>query len=298
MKKLVLELDALLRGTRTSHDAVRPEGFNLPLKAFVPLAIVLGATYGFFMGWYALSRTWGTPEQNQGVMQLLSCMVKVPALFFCTLVVTFPSLYVFNALVGCRLGFAATLRLLVAAITVNLAVAASLGPIVAFFTLSTDSYHFMQLFNVAMFAIAGSISLAFLLKSLRRYAQHLSDLDFIRRTTPPGDADPFGPGTPESIQAMASAREKVREAYPDDPALGAAAALARDRRIREEQMSDPAGKIFQVWVVIYALVGAQMGWLLRPFIGHPGLEFAWFRPRSGNFFLAVVQALGKLIGIE
>lgn len=43
-----------------------------------------------------------------------------------------------------------------------------------------------------------------------------------------------------------------------------------------------------MWVVIYALVGAQMGWLLRPFIGSPDMPFTWFRERSGNVF----QALG------
>jgi hypothetical protein len=49
------------------------------------------------------------------------------------------------------------------------------------------------------------------------------------------------------------------------------------------------------WLVIYGLVGAQMGWLLRPFVGSPDLPFAWFRQRQGNFFLAVVQVLQKLI---
>lgn len=58
----------------------------------------------------------------------------------------------------------------------------------------------------------------------------------------------------------------------------------------------PANSIFRIWVLIYDLVGAQMGWLLRPFIGDPSLPFQWFRPRSGNFFLAVVSALQNLFG--
>ena len=33
-------------------------------------------------------------------MQLVASMLKVPTLFFLTLLVTLPSLYVFNALVG------------------------------------------------------------------------------------------------------------------------------------------------------------------------------------------------------
>jgi hypothetical protein len=34
-----------------------------------------------------------------------------------------------------------------------------------------------------------------------------------------------------------------------------------------------------------------MGWLLRPFIGNPGLPFEWFREKEGNFFKAVSGAL-------
>ena len=47
---------------------------------------------------------------------------------------------------------------------VNLAVAASLGPILAFFTLSTTSYAFMIVLNVALLGISGFIGLRFLLR--------------------------------------------------------------------------------------------------------------------------------------
>ena len=81
-------------------------------------------------------------------MQVVASMVKVPALFFLTLLVTLPSLYVFNALVGSRLTLAAVVKLLLATLGVIVAVLASLGPIVAFFSVSTTSYPFILLFNV------------------------------------------------------------------------------------------------------------------------------------------------------
>jgi hypothetical protein len=130
MRGWLRALDDLLRGERTRGDLISSGRFDVPLRVFVPLAVVLGAVYGFFMGWYGYAGP-------GGVQQVIASMVKIPALFLLTLVVTFPSLYVFNALVGCRLDFRATLRLLVAAIVINLAVAASLGTILAFFTLST-----------------------------------------------------------------------------------------------------------------------------------------------------------------
>jgi hypothetical protein len=53
-------------------------------------------------------------------------------------------------------------------------------------------------------------------------------------------------------------------------------------------------RIFRFWLVAYAMVGAQMGWLLRPFIGSPVAPFTWFRAREGSFFLAVFTHLHGL----
>ena len=54
--------------------------------------------------------------------------------------------------------------------------------------------------------------------------------------------------------------------------------------------------VFGCWVFVFALVGAQMGWVLRPFIGNPDLPFTWFRARQSNFFEAVLNALQSLLG--
>ena len=110
------QLDDLLRGRKTGPEILADGRIELPLSGFVPMAILLGATYGFFMGWYAF-----LTREPAIYMPLLASAIKLPALFLVTLIVTFPSLYVFNALVGCRLSFGATLRLLVGAIVVNVA---------------------------------------------------------------------------------------------------------------------------------------------------------------------------------
>jgi hypothetical protein len=50
--------------------------------------------------------------------------------------------------------------------------------------------------------------------------------------------------------------------------------------------------VFRIWVIVFGLVGAQMGWVLRPFIGSPETAFSWFRLRESNFFEAVLRAMG------
>ena len=61
--------------------------------------------------------------------------------------------------------------------------------------------------------------------------------------------------------------------------------------------ASPATTLFRIWVVVFAVVGAQMSWVLRPFLGAPGLPFELFREREGNFFMAVVNAVGNLLGL-
>ena len=52
--------------------------------------------------------------------------------------------------------------------------------------------------------------------------------------------------------------------------------------------------VFRTWTLIYAVVGAQMGWILRPFLGDPGLPFQLFREREKNFFVAILETLRAL----
>jgi hypothetical protein len=266
------DLDGLLRGKRTMGEALRQGIIDAPLSRFIPFAIGLGACYGFFMGWFAYAG-----RAAEAWKQLVASTVKLPMLFLLTLFVTFPSLYVFNALVGCRLGFLAVLRLLVAAIVVNLAVAASLGPILAFFTLSTTSYAFMVILNVVLLAIGGGVGLGFLLKTLRRIEAEAME------------------------QARSEAFLRV-EALKEEAAARGDTPPSADLRAAAEVPATAVGSangIFQIWVIIYALVGAQMAWLLRPFIGNPEMPFTWFRDRDlgGNFFGSVFNHIGRLFGM-
>lgn len=246
MRDTLHRIDTLLRGGFTGAEQLRAGRVELPVVDLATAAAPLGVLYGMFMGLYALMRG------GEGAsLQVLATALKVPLLFLLTLVVTAPSLYVFSALARSRLSWRHTLRLLLAAVTVNLALLASFGPVTAFFTFSTESYPFMILLNVAFFAASGLVGLVFLRKAL----EHVFE--------PPPDALP-------AAAAPTSAPAPRRSA----PA--------------------PAARIFKAWILIYAVVGAQMGWILRPFIGAPSEPFQWFRERQSNFFVAVWESLQRL----
>ncbi|MDH5397108.1 MAG: hypothetical protein OEX02_03125 [Cyclobacteriaceae bacterium] len=57
--------------------------------------------------------------------------------------------------------------------------------------------------------------------------------------------------------------------------------------------------VFKIWIIIFAFVGTQLSWNMRPFIGNKGMEFQLFRTEtSGNFYSTVFSSLGQLMGVN
>jgi hypothetical protein len=54
--------------------------------------------------------------------------------------------------------------------------------------------------------------------------------------------------------------------------------------------------VVRLWILVYAFVGSQMAWTLRPFVGAPGLEFELFRQLGGNFYANIFASIGEILG--
>lgn len=50
------------------------------------------------------------------------------------------------------------------------------------------------------------------------------------------------------------------------------------------------------WMFVYAFVGSQMAWTIRPFIGAPGTPFELFRQLGGNFYSDIFRSIGEILG--
>jgi hypothetical protein len=53
--------------------------------------------------------------------------------------------------------------------------------------------------------------------------------------------------------------------------------------------------IMRAWAVLFAFVGIQMAWNLRPFLGDRDQPFKVFRDYEGNYYTAIVYSINKLI---
>lgn len=284
------QLDRLLRGDATSSAALRFGTILIPIDKIGVAILLLASLYGFCMGIFSLV------NGNDALLQrMLATIVKVPSLLFLTLVVTLPSLYTFNALVGSRLSAGDVLRLLLGSLGVMVAVLASFGPIVAFFSISTTSYAFMLLLNVALFAVAGGLGLRFMMRTLERLTRAQEkkqdgggaigiDGEFI------GDVE-------HSIEDSVGEGDGAGDRFADFESALASGSSKQGALERELEIpTDPKVRtVFRIWIVVFGLVGAQMGWVLRPFVGDPNLPFSWLRPRESGFFEAVGRALLELI---
>lgn len=285
------ELDSLLRGESTKPDAIEGHSLQVSARGLTLIAILLAMFYGLCMGSYSLLKE--VPAELEGssgpILQLLASMIKTPALFLLTLLVTLPSLYVANALIGSRLTLLGMARLLVASIAVNVAVLASLGTIVLFFSLTTKSYPFILLLNVTAFTVAGILGLKFLLQTLHRVT--VAGESGNKSQVTQAEEGPEVDGD-EVDEAAEKQQQDDSVELPQWSPEGEPSALDM-----------PAGQVlglhtrlvFRCWIVLFSLVGAQMGWVLRPFVGSPGVAFSFFRERGSNFFAAVFSALQQLL---
>ncbi len=323
-----------MRGEMTKVANLKSDLAEVPIAGMTVLILGLGIIYGMGMGTFSLFKSGGP-----SVAQFLASAIKIPALFLLTLLVTFPSLYVFNALVGSRLNLFAVMRLLIAGMAVILTVLASFGPIVAFFSVSTTSYSFMVLLNVAMCAIAGVLGLAFLRQTLHRLAlahtahpvtvsthpattgthpaaagthpaaadthpaaadthPAAADTHPVATDTHPAAADtqpvttgthPVTAGTQPVARLTLPVATLKAAALPIPPLPRSQLSPGALDHIEGHILGSHVIGVFRCWTILFALVGSQMGWVLRPFIGDPTMEFTFFRGRDSNFFQAVLE---------
>ena len=276
------ELDRILRGDALAAPAPGRAGVDVPLVPLVGVNIILAAMYGACMGFFGV---FGRAEPEARF--ILADVVKVPLLFLLTLVVTFPSLYVFNALVGSRLGVLDLAKLMACALGILVSVLAAFGPIVAFFSVTTTSYPFILLLNVAVFVLAAGFAVVFLLRTVDRLTLPL-----------PAPPLPVPPAEAPSELGLLPPVVATLESEPRDSERP----IRVERRpranpLQEQPQPDPKVRaVFRGWLVVFAIVGTQMSWVLRPFIGSPSASFTWFRPRSGSFFEGVMTSLRTLLG--
>jgi hypothetical protein len=69
------------------------------------------------------------------------------------------------------------------------------------------------------------------------------------------------------------------------------------RAVASELERVPRTGVLAVWGVLYGLVGTQMAWSLRPWVGSPDVPYAFFRPLEGSFAQSVWQLIHRFLDV-
>ena len=284
--KWLRDVDDVLRGRATNEDALTRGTDHLSVASNIISVIVFAAVFGAFLGLFAVVN-----HDSPNWQQVGAAAAKMPLVFLLTLVVTFPSLYVFSALLGTRLRIGGLLRLVLVSMAVSAVVVASLGPISGFFTLTTNSYPFLKLLNGAFAAGGLFVGLGLFVQILKRLELiESARAEGIKAAASPAPFASPNAGDPSLPASASPAEERVRHEFHER--------LERHRAARGEggeEAKSPWG-FFRLWVLLYACVWAQMVWIMRPFMGQSDMEFAWFRARESNVFMEMLRAVGDLFG--
>ena len=156
--------------------------------------------------------------------------LKTPLLFVLALLVCAPALYVFNLAYDARLHFIPVMNLLSLALAATGTMLAVAMPIALLFSVVTESYHFMKLFHVGVFVVAGTFGVKVL-------------------------------------------REGLAKLVPEGKSVK---------------------PLLWTWLLLYSLVGGQLAWTLKPFLGTPYLPATPpFRIEAGNIYVSAFRSMSQ-----
>ncbi len=251
---------------------------------------------------------------SNSLLQALASLVKLPLLFFATLAICLPTLYLFNLVFGARLSVMQAVTLILVSVTVTSVLTLAFAPISLFFLISAHSYSFFKLLNVCILALTAIVGLRFLTTGMRALDRHQvrPRVEQLAVHTPaPVAADPVAAHVaPAPAVAMASgvpaaAGDVVAPVGPAPAGVPVVAipngGMARIPPPRHLQRPGPQAErsgsmtLLYIWILLFGFVGTQLAWTLRPFFGDPGQPFSLFRHIDGTFYADIVRTITHLL---
>ena len=111
--------------------------------------------YGAVMGSY------------HSILQAGVAGVKLNVLTLFTLLVCFPSFFVIQQVLGSKMNIRQMLVIILSSFVLTATIALSLSPIVIFFQITGNNYHFLQLLHVAIFLFSGFFGMRLMVVALK-----------------------------------------------------------------------------------------------------------------------------------
>nr|NQU90426.1 hypothetical protein [Bacteroidota bacterium] len=133
-------------------DSARSKG--LILKQILTISLLL-FIYGMIMGSY------------YGLLQSVVAGIKLVLLFMATLLICFPSFFIIQQVLGSKMNVRQMVIIILSGFILSSTITLSFAPVVVFFMLTGNNYHFLQLLHVAIFIFSGIFGIKLMVDALK-----------------------------------------------------------------------------------------------------------------------------------
>jgi hypothetical protein len=116
---------------------------------------LFGLIYGLVMGSY------------HSLLQAIIAGLKVMVLFITTLLICFPSFYIIQQVMGSKLTLRQMSIIVLSGFVLSSTITISFAPIIIFFLITGNNYHFLQLLHVTVFIFAGVFGIKLIIDALK-----------------------------------------------------------------------------------------------------------------------------------
>jgi hypothetical protein len=116
---------------------------------------LFGFIYGLVMGSY------------HSTLQSMVAGLKMMVLFITTLLICFPSFFIVQQVLGSKMSFRKMVEIVLSGFVLASTITLSFVPVIIFFQITGNNYHFLQLLHVAVFLFAGFFGMKLILEALK-----------------------------------------------------------------------------------------------------------------------------------
>jgi hypothetical protein len=116
---------------------------------------LFGFIYGLVMGSY------------HSTLQALDAGLKMMVLFITTLLICFPSFFIIQQVLGSKMSFRKMVGIVLSGFVLASTITLSFVPVIIFFQITGNNYHFLQLLHVVVFIFGGFFGMKLILEALK-----------------------------------------------------------------------------------------------------------------------------------
>lgn len=153
--KKTREVFSVLQNKESFFAEIDNKQSNRLIFSQLLIICLFGFIYGLVMGSY------------HSFLQALVAGVKMMILFITTLLICFPSFFIIQQVLGSNMSFRKMVGIVLSGFVLASTITLSFVPVIVFFQITGNNYHFLQLLHVAVFIFAGFFGMKLILEALK-----------------------------------------------------------------------------------------------------------------------------------